>query len=86
MRCRGALQRELGLPLDPHVPIVANVGRLVEQKGSDVVAAAITKLIRAKRARGTAILGIFHDVAVRGVVADRVVDVELFAALTEAVA
>jgi alpha-D-ribose 1-methylphosphonate 5-triphosphate synthase subunit PhnL len=46
----------------------------------------VTELIRAKRARGTAILGIFHDVAVRGVVADRVVDVELFAALTEAVA
>jgi len=41
---------------------------------------AVTELIREKVARGTAVLGIFHDAAVRSVVADRVVDVELFAA------
>ena len=46
----------------------------------------VTGLIREKLARGTAILGIFHDTAVRGVVADRVVDVELFAAATVAAA
>jgi alpha-D-ribose 1-methylphosphonate 5-triphosphate synthase subunit PhnL len=46
----------------------------------------VTELIRGKRARGTAILGIFHDVEVRGAVADRVVDVEMFAAVTEAAA
>jgi alpha-D-ribose 1-methylphosphonate 5-triphosphate synthase subunit PhnL len=46
----------------------------------------VTELIREKRARGTAVLGIFHDVAVRGVVADRVVDVEMFAATAMAVA
>jgi alpha-D-ribose 1-methylphosphonate 5-triphosphate synthase subunit PhnL len=40
----------------------------------------VTELIRAKRAAGTAILGIFHDADVRDVVADRIVDVELFAA------
>jgi starch synthase len=51
VRCRGALQRELGLPLDPHVPIVANVGRLVEQKGSDVVAHVIPRLLRASDAQ-----------------------------------
>jgi starch synthase len=51
VRCRGALQRELGLPLDPHVPIVANVGRLVEQKGSDVVAHVIPRLLRATDAQ-----------------------------------
>jgi alpha-D-ribose 1-methylphosphonate 5-triphosphate synthase subunit PhnL len=44
----------------------------------------VTELIRGKRAHGTAILGIFHDVQVRGSVTDRVVDVELFAAATEA--
>jgi alpha-D-ribose 1-methylphosphonate 5-triphosphate synthase subunit PhnL len=47
---------------------------------------AVTGLIREKLARGTAILGIFHDAAVRGAVADRVVDVELFAASTVAAA
>jgi len=46
----------------------------------------VTGLIREKLARGTAILGIFHDAAVRGVVADRVVDVELFGAATVAAA
>jgi alpha-D-ribose 1-methylphosphonate 5-triphosphate synthase subunit PhnL len=44
----------------------------------------VTELIRGKRAQGTAILGIFHDVEVRGAVADRVLDVELFAADAEA--
>jgi alpha-D-ribose 1-methylphosphonate 5-triphosphate synthase subunit PhnL len=39
----------------------------------------VTELVREKRARGTAILGIFHDATVRASVADRVVDVELFA-------
>lgn len=46
----------------------------------------VTGLIREKLARGTAILGIFHDAAVRGVVADRVVDLELFGAATVAAA
>ena len=46
----------------------------------------VTGLIREKLARGTAILGIFHDAAVRGVVADRVVDVEVFGAATVAAA
>ena len=46
----------------------------------------VTGLIREKLARGAAILGIFHDAAVRGVVADRVVDVELFGAATVAAA
>jgi alpha-D-ribose 1-methylphosphonate 5-triphosphate synthase subunit PhnL len=40
----------------------------------------VTELIRGKRARGTAVLGIFHDVEVRDALADRVVEVELFAA------
>ncbi len=46
----------------------------------------VTGLIREKLTRGTAVLGIFHDAAVRAVVADRVVDVELFAAATGAAA
>lgn len=46
----------------------------------------VTGLIREKLARGTAIPGIFHDAAVRGVVADRVVDLELFGAATVAAA
>jgi alpha-D-ribose 1-methylphosphonate 5-triphosphate synthase subunit PhnL len=39
----------------------------------------VVELIRAKRARGTAVLGIFHDALVRDAVADRVVEVETFA-------
>jgi alpha-D-ribose 1-methylphosphonate 5-triphosphate synthase subunit PhnL len=46
----------------------------------------VTELIRDKRGRGTAVLGIFHDVQVRDAVADRVVGVETFAAAAGAAA
>jgi alpha-D-ribose 1-methylphosphonate 5-triphosphate synthase subunit PhnL len=46
----------------------------------------VTELIREKLARGTAILGIFHDAEVRNAVADRVVGVEMFAAPADAAA
>jgi starch synthase len=45
-RCKGALQKEIGLPLDPQAAVVACVGRIVEQKGSDLLAASIAKLLR----------------------------------------
>jgi starch synthase len=50
-RCKGALQKELGLALDAHAPLLANVGRIVHQKGSDVVAEAIAKLLRSTDAQ-----------------------------------
>jgi alpha-D-ribose 1-methylphosphonate 5-triphosphate synthase subunit PhnL len=46
----------------------------------------VTELIREKLARGTAILGIFHDAEVRDAVADRVIPVEMFAAAAGAAA
>ena len=50
-RCKGALQKELGLPIDAAAPLVASVGRLVQQKGSDLVAGVIPKLLRATEAQ-----------------------------------
>jgi starch synthase len=44
-RCKEALQAELGLPIRPEVPLVAMVGRLAEQKGIDLVAAAMGELL-----------------------------------------
>jgi starch synthase len=44
-RCKEALQRELGLPVRGDVPVVAMVGRLAEQKGIDLVAAALPELL-----------------------------------------
>ena len=38
--CKAALQRELGLPEDPDVPLVAFIGRLDPQKGADMVLGA----------------------------------------------
>ncbi len=35
--CKAELQRSLGLPVDPAVPLLASVGRLVDQKGFDLV-------------------------------------------------
>jgi starch synthase len=45
-RCKGSLQKELGLPVEAEAPLVASVGRMVEQKGTDLVAAALPKLLR----------------------------------------
>jgi starch synthase len=50
-RCKGALQKELGLPIDAAAPLIASVGRLVPQKGSDLVAGLIPKLLRATEAQ-----------------------------------
>ncbi len=36
--CKAALQREMGLPVEPDVPLLAAVGRLADQKGFDLVA------------------------------------------------
>nr|XP_015866198.2 granule-bound starch synthase 1, chloroplastic/amyloplastic-like [Ziziphus jujuba var. spinosa]XP_024924147.2 granule-bound starch synthase 1, chloroplastic/amyloplastic-like [Ziziphus jujuba var. spinosa] len=40
-----ALQAEVGLPVDRNVPVIGFIGRLEEQKGSDILAAAISKFI-----------------------------------------
>ncbi len=45
-RCKGALRKELGFPLEPDVPIVASVGRIVPQKGSDLVADLVPRIVR----------------------------------------
>ncbi len=50
-RCKGALQKEVGLPLDAHAPLVAFVGRIVEQKGTDLVVAVMPKLLRGTEAQ-----------------------------------
>jgi starch synthase len=42
-----ALQEELGLAADPHVPLFGNIGRLVEQKGVDIMLAALTEMLNA---------------------------------------
>ncbi len=44
-RCKTALQRELGLPARIDVPLVAIVSRLADQKGIDLVVAAIPELV-----------------------------------------
>jgi starch synthase len=43
--CKAALQRELGLPLLPTTPLCGTISRLVEQKGLDLVAAALPSLL-----------------------------------------
>jgi starch synthase len=45
-RCKSAVQRELGLPLDADAPVIACVGRVVEQKGWDLVAQAAVHVSR----------------------------------------
>ena len=40
-----ALQAAVGLPVDRNIPLIGFIGRLEEQKGSDILVAAIPKLI-----------------------------------------
>lgn len=40
-----ALQAEVGLPIDSNIPLIGFIGRLEEQKGSDILAAAISKFV-----------------------------------------
>lgn len=40
-----ALQAAVGLPVDRNIPMIGFIGRLEEQKGSDILAAAIPKFI-----------------------------------------
>jgi starch synthase len=44
-RCKAALQRELGLAARPDVPLLTMVSRLAEQKGVDLLAAALPELL-----------------------------------------
>lgn len=51
VRCKGALQKELGLPIDSGAPLIGSVGRMVAQKGTDLLSAVIPKLLRATDAQ-----------------------------------
>jgi starch synthase len=44
-RCKAHLQQTLGLPVRPEVPLIGLVSRLAHQKGTDVVAAAMERLL-----------------------------------------
>ncbi|MCO5552877.1 hypothetical protein L7F22_006396 [Adiantum nelumboides] len=41
-----ALQAEVGLPVDPNVPVLGFIGRLEEQKGSDILAEAVPGILK----------------------------------------
>ncbi len=43
--CKASLQRELGLPVRPDVPLVGMVSRLADQKGIDLVVASLEALL-----------------------------------------
>ncbi|GAV58083.1 Glycos_transf_1 domain-containing protein/Glyco_transf_5 domain-containing protein [Cephalotus follicularis] len=40
-QCKAALQKELGLPVRPEVPVIGFIGRLDHQKGVDLIAEAV---------------------------------------------
>lgn len=43
--CKAALQRELGLPVRPEVPLIGFIGRLDYQKGPDIVQEGVPELM-----------------------------------------
>ncbi len=44
-KCKAALQQELGLPVEPRVPLIGLIGRLAGQKGWDLVADVMQKWV-----------------------------------------
>jgi starch synthase len=42
---KAALQREFGLPADPDVPLFGNIGRMVDQKGVDILLGALEEML-----------------------------------------
>ena len=44
--CKAALQKELGLPQVPHIPLITTVGRLTDQKGFDLVTEVIQRWVQ----------------------------------------
>lgn len=47
-RCKAALQEQLGLTVDPDIPIIACISRLVAHKGYELVTAAFPKMMEHK--------------------------------------
>jgi len=47
-RNKELLQMELGLPADPSIPFFGSIGRLVEQKGVDIMMAAVPEMMQHK--------------------------------------
>lgn len=43
--CKAALQRELGLPVRPDVPLIGVISRLAHQKGIDIIAGALAEIL-----------------------------------------
>jgi starch synthase len=43
--CKAALQREFGLPVKPDAPLFGSVSRLTDQKGFDLIVAALPQLL-----------------------------------------
>jgi starch synthase len=44
--CKAALQKELGLPLEPEVPLIGLVGRLTDQKGLDLITEVMQRWVQ----------------------------------------
>ncbi len=44
-KCKAELQKELGLEVDPDLPLVVMIGRLTEQKGMDLVQRVLSELL-----------------------------------------
>ncbi len=49
--CKRALQREVGLPEEPNVPLLGFIGRLAEQKGIDLVAEVAQRWVQTHEAQ-----------------------------------
>lgn len=44
-KCKAALQKHFALPINPDIPVIGMVSRLAKQKGIDIIAEAIPKIL-----------------------------------------
>ena len=49
--CKRALQTEVGLPIEPDVPLIGSVGRLADQKGVDLIAQVMQDWMKTSEAQ-----------------------------------
>lgn len=47
-RNKEALQKEFGLPVDPGIPLFGSIGRMVEQKGVDIMLDALSEMLNSR--------------------------------------
>lgn len=56
-----ALQAAVGLPINSNIPVIGFIGRLEEQKGSDILAEAIPQFIEEEDVQIVILVSVIYE-------------------------